>query len=173
MHRGPMTIAQKGRIAPTKNASAQDLKPCSLVMRERQLWDLVGEHGITDKETLRFAMNTVYQVAELILEEGHHEHWVLRVELLLQLSNDKRYQKLIGTILEAIRTGDRRAVLAAQLTALCAVLMMSPKQHFWPREWDSPTYKANSVWRPQKEQVLALPTISQARLGRKRSERSA
>jgi hypothetical protein len=161
-----MTIAQKRRFALIKNTAAEELEPDSLVMRERQLWDLVGDRGISDKETVRFAMNTIYQVAGMMLEGERRQALILRVELLGLLSDDRRYQRLVSTLIQAIRSGDRSALVAAQLTALCAVLMMSPRQHVWPREWDSPTYKTNAVWRPEKispSRTRRVPRSSQAK----------
>jgi hypothetical protein len=153
-----MTIAQKRRFALIKNAGGDEIGCGLLLMTEKQLWDLVGDHGISDKETVQFAMSTVYQAAELMLNAGWRRRWLLRVELLAPLNSDTRYQYLIGTIVDAIRTEDREAILAAQLTALCASLMMSPRQHIWPREWNSPTYKTNSVWQPYTRDIQDKPS---------------
>lgn len=144
-----MTIAQKGRFALIKNSASDELKTGSLIMSEKELWDLVGDHGVSDKETLRFAMNAVYQIAEMMLEGDCSDPWALRIELLTALSEDVRYQKLVASLAQAIQTCDQKAVHAAQLTALCAVLMISPTQHLWPRDWDSPAYKTNPVWQPE------------------------
>ncbi|HMG33180.1 MAG TPA: hypothetical protein VKM94_04510 [Blastocatellia bacterium] len=150
-----MTIPQKRSFALIKSAPVDDLKGGVLVIEERELWRLIVEWRFKDHSTIRYAMDTIYCAAEEILQGSERESLIRRVELLSGLSSEAPYSRLIAAVVAGFQSGDRAGLLAAQSTALCAVLMMSETQHIWPRNWDSPSYKRPLVWRPESARPTA------------------
>jgi len=132
-----------------------DLKGGVLVIEERELWRLIVEWRFKDHSTIRYAMDTIYCAAEEILQGSERESLIRRVELLSGLSSEAPYSRLIAAVVAGFQSGDRAGLLAAQSTALCAVLMMSETQHIWPRNWDSPSYKRPLAWRPESARPTA------------------
>src|SRR5262249_59816496 len=126
-----MTIPQKRSFALIKSAPVDDLKGGVLVIEERELWRLTVEWRFKDHSTIRYAMDTIYSAAEEILQGSKRESLVRRVELLSGLSTEAPYRRFIAAVVAGFQ-GDRAGLLAAQSTALCAVLLMADTQHIWP-----------------------------------------
>jgi hypothetical protein len=120
-------------------------------MPERELWSYVGPDGFQDKDTILFSMTTVYAACEFIEQGKPAAPLIRRVAAMSFLSDDECYQRLILPIVGAVESGDREGLQAAQITALCAALMVARNQHIWPRDWDGPSYISNRVWSPKVE----------------------
>ncbi|HMG33693.1 MAG TPA: hypothetical protein VKM94_07140 [Blastocatellia bacterium] len=142
-----MIVAQKMRL-PSPGSKPPEVPVAVLVIDEQELWDCVGDKSkrIQDESTILYAMRTVYWAADEILKGKPGEPLIRRVSMLAGLSEDSRFQRLIQAMLTGVGSGDPNGVLAAQLTSLCAVLMMSHHQTLWPRDWEAPTYRRPSVW---------------------------
>jgi hypothetical protein len=145
-----MTIPQKPRFALLKNADPVGPENGVLVVEERDLWQLVGDMTTRtpDIGTVRYAMGTVYETAQAVLEGKPPAKLIRRLEALPELSDDEGFRRLMDAVLHGVRSGRRDGVLAAQLTSLCAMLMMSGNQTLWPRNWHDPKYRRPAVWRP-------------------------
>jgi hypothetical protein len=154
-----MTIPQKGRLALIKNSPAPEASKGVLVVEERELWNWVGDARtrVDETSTIRFAMDTVYSATEKVLEGNPRQPWIRRIEKVAGLSEDACFQRLMGAMLDGVRSGTRDGLMAAQLTSLCAVLMMAESQTLWPRDWDNPAYRRPKVWHPDKTALDQTP----------------
>ena len=121
-----------------------------MVVTERELWECVGPGGFEDKDTIFFAMISVYSACVAIEDGRPAEPLVRRVQAMSSLSEDDRYLRIISPIIAGVESNDPEGLLAAGRTALCAALMLAVDQRIWPRDWDSPSYKPNRVWKPSR-----------------------
>ena len=145
-----MTIPQKPRFALLKNATPVGPESGVLVVEERDLWQLVGDATTRtpDIGTVRYAMGTFYETTQAVLDGKPPAKLIRRLEALPELSDDEGFRRLMDAMLHGVRSGRKDGVLAAQLTSLCAMLMMSGNQTLWPRNWHDPKYRRPAVWQP-------------------------